>query len=122
MRKQYPLVIGRKERYASGDNTLFREWARNSKGQFSTPEDEDRDAAVAAKAEAFLRANPFAVLFAAQLDQGKPWWKAWRGPYLVASDLGWRTMTARTGSGLEEKSNCRVSAPLPSGMQESWSR
>ena len=94
MRKQYPLVIGRKERYASGDNTLFREWARNSKGQFSTPEDEDRDAAVAAKAEAFLRANPFAVLFAAQLDQGKPWWKAWRGPYLVASDLGWRTMTA----------------------------
>lgn len=94
MRKEYPFAIAKKDRYASEDNTLFRGWARNWKGQFSSPEDERLDAAIAAKAEAFLRANSFALLFAAQLDQGKPAWKAWRGPHLVASDLGWTNMRA----------------------------
>ena len=94
MRKEYPFAIGKKDRYASEDNTLFRGWARNWKGQFFSPEDERLDAAIAAKAEAFLRANPFALLFAAQLNRGKLAWKVWRGPHLVASDLGWTSMRA----------------------------
>jgi endonuclease III len=95
MRKYQPFTVGKKDQYSTGDQSLFRGWARNWKGQFSAPEDEDLDAALAAKAEAFLRSNPLAVLFAAQLDRGKPAWKAWRGPSLVAADLGWKQMHAK---------------------------
>jgi endonuclease III len=93
MRRCYPFRIGRKDRYSLQDPALFQGWARREKAQPSSREDKRRDAETAAKAESFLRANPFALLFAAQLDLGKPAWKAWRGPYLVATDLGWETMT-----------------------------
>lgn len=92
MRREYPFVVGKTDRYSSGDCTLFQGWARSGKREFSSPADEALDAGIANEAEAFLRKHPLALLLAAQLDQGKPAWKAWRGPYLVANDLGWKAM------------------------------
>jgi len=97
------FTVGKKDKYASGDQTLFKGWAKKRPPRYARAEDLVADDELASAAEKFLRGNPFALLFAAQLNMGKPAWKAWRGPYLVAHELGSKTMKVDAIAGLSQK-------------------
>ena len=84
-----PLRIARKNRIKEVKSNPFRCWARKKWNEF----EEETE-----KAEQMLHRYPFAFLIGVLLDQQKLTWEAWRGPYLLKSNLCIKSFTPKAFS------------------------
>lgn len=78
------IKIAKKNRYKDKNHHTFKGWTERD------GEAGDEDVKFAKAAQKFLKAHPFAFVVACQLDMGKRAWKAWRGPLLIANEIGKR--------------------------------
>ncbi len=78
MLDEYPFKIARKNWYKSDKHSFIG----------STTNRKNPDDDLAMNAAAFLKKSDLGFLVAVQLDMGKPVWKAWTGPYLIAKSIG----------------------------------
>lgn len=76
--------IAKKNWYKDKNHQTFKGWTERD----SNVDNEDDKFAI--ESQEFLKAHPFALIVASQLNMGKKAWKAWRAPLLIAREIGKR--------------------------------
>ena len=82
IQEYWPVKIAKKNWYKDKNHKTFKGWTERE----GTTDVADNQFAI--HSQVFLKKRPFAFIVGCQLDIGKKAWKAWRGPLMIAKEIG----------------------------------